>query len=294
MMWNHRPRRRAGRARRLVLATLLCSACDPPDPEPATISLEFRAVVDGAPFACGQRYEGIGSTAAAFEPLDFRMYLHGFQLIDEDGERIPAMPVEDQRWQRDDLVLLDFEDATGACATGSPSTHTVVDLRDDTGGRVAGVAFSLGLPAEHNHLDAATAPAPLNEPGMWWSWRGGYKYVRADVRTDAGTPFYFHLGGTGCSGDASAGFSCGFGNISEIELRDLDPGSDVITVDLARLYDEVDIAAPVDYAVDSVPGCMAFPGDPECPGMFAPLGLAFESNAPSGAEQTMFSVEARP
>lgn len=272
--------------------TLLATACD--EPEPQNVVLDFRAVVDGAPFACGQRYEGIGTSSAAFEPLDFRMYLHGFELIGGSGERVPVDPVDDQRWQRDGFALVDFEDATGACDTGSPLTYTTVELVNDTLVDVTGVAFDIGVPEETNHLDAATAPPPLNEPGMWWSWRGGYKYIRADVLTDAGEPFFFHLGGTGCDGSVAEGFDCGFGNVPRVELTKLDPRNEQIVVDLARLYDDVDILAPVDYAVDSVPGCMAFPGDPECPSMFDVLGLEFESGSVSGVEQTMFAVEARP
>lgn len=284
-----------GRAstRALLLGSLAAAAaCDQPQP-PTTITLDFRGLVNGAPFACGERYEGIGTTNAAFEPLDFRMYLYDFAILDDHGEEHVASPIDDERWQRDPFVLVDFEDGTGACETGSLSTHTSVELTNDERAWPAGVAFSIGLPPEQNHLDAATAPAPLNEPGMWWSWRGGYKYVRADVRTDAGTPFYFHLGGTGCDGDVASGFSCTYPNVSRIELPAFDPEDEQITVDLARLYDGVDITAPTNFAVDSVPGCMAFPGDPECPQMFEAVGLAFESTD-AGAEQAMFATEVRP
>lgn len=291
---SHAPPPRIVRAAVLAGAVTLASACDDEDPQAQTVTLDFRALVDGVPFACGERYEGIGMTEASFEPLDFRMYLHGFELIDENGKRIPVQPVADGRWQRDDFVLVDFEDGTAACATGSPDVHTSVELDNPSGVAVAGVSFRIGLPPEHNHLDAATAPAPLNEPGLWWSWRGGYKYVRADVRTEAGTPFYFHLGGTACTGDVSGGFSCGYPNLSQIVLGELDPETEQISVDLARLYDGVDLTAAVDHAVDSVPGCMAFSGDPECPQMFDALGLAFESTAPADAEQAMFGVEVRP
>lgn len=272
-------------------ATLLAAACD--EPEPQRVTLDFRAVVDGAPFACGERYEGIGVSGAAIEPLDFRMYLHGFELLDANGERHPAAPVDDDRWQRDGFALVDFEDGMGACATGSPSTHTTVELESDAAIEVAGIAFRIGLPPEDNHLDAATAPPPLNEPGMWWSWRGGYKYIRADVLTEAGAPFFFHLGGTECDGAPASGFACGYPNIAEVVLPALDPGTEQIVVDLARLYDGVDVLAPVDDATDSVAGCMAFPGDPECPAMFEAVGLPFQSEAPVDREQAMFGVEER-
>ena len=56
---------------------------------------------------------------------------------------------------------------------------------------------------------------------------------------------------------------------------------------VARLYEAVDLAAPLAEG-DSVPGCMSFSGDPECPGMFTPLGLVFEKEEPSADPQTLF------
>jgi len=278
----------------LALGVLITGvpACDEVAPD-TSITLDFRGLVDGEPFACGREYTGIGTSASSFEPLDFRLYLHDFAVVTPDGEEVPVVPVQDARWQRDGFALLDFEDGTAACETGSPTTHTTVELYDESASEIAGIAFSIGLPASENHLDAATAPAPLNEPGMWWSWRGGYKFVRADVRTASGTPFYFHLGSTSCEGTPATGFSCGKGNIPRITIDGLDPDDQEIGVDLARLYDGVDITAVPDFASDFVAGCMAFSGDPECPGMFAALGMAFESAPAPSDPQSMFRAEVR-
>ena len=54
----------------------------------------------------------------------------------------------------------------------------------------------------------------------------------------------------------------------------------------------VDVERVPDGVSDTLPGCMAFSGDPECPAMMAPLGLRFEDNAPAGA-QTVFSARAQ-
>lgn len=273
----------------LLVSSLVPCGCDDATPD-TDLTIDFRGLVNGQPFACGTTYAGIGTSSASFDPLDFRLYLHEFAVITPDGEHVPVVPVDDGRWQRDGFVLLDFEDGTDACATGSPSTHTSIALFDETASEVAGIAFSIGLPPEQNHLDAAIAPAPLNEPGMWWSWRGGYKYVRADVRTEVGTPYYFHLGSTSCEGTPAAGFTCGNINVPRIEVAGMDPEQPVVDVDLARLYDGVDIDASPDYTSDFVAGCMAFSGDPECPAMFAALGIAFESEPEPSGPQAMFSA----
>jgi uncharacterized repeat protein (TIGR04052 family) len=272
---------------------IAAAACDEAEPDTA-ITLDFRGVVDGQPFECGREYAGIGTSKSSFEPLDFRLYLHDFAVITPDGESIPVEPVEDGRWQRDGFVLLDFEDGSAACETGSPGTHTSIDLFDATASEIAAIAFSIGLPEGDNHLDAATAPAPLNEPGMWWSWRGGYKYVRADIRTASGEPYYFHLGSTSCEGTPATGFACSNANIPRITIEGMDPENDRIDVDLARLYNGVDIDVVPDYATDFVAGCMAFSGDPECPDMFGALGLGFESAPPPSAPQSMFSAQEQP
>ena len=81
------------------------------------------------------------------------------RVLAPGGERVPVDPVEDQRWHRDGFALVDFEDGTGKCATGSPLTHTSVELDNDTLVTVTGVAFDIGVPEETNHLDAATSPA---------------------------------------------------------------------------------------------------------------------------------------
>lgn len=243
-----------------------CADLEPPQP----FELPFAAVVGTTPFSCDGELV-VGTSGVAVRPIDLRLYIHDVAVI-ADGERIPVT-LEDSAFQGQGIVLLDFEDDTGSCATGSPETNTIVRGTLPAGTVPDKVTFRLGVPGALNHLDAATGPAPLNVPGMWWSWTGGYKYMRADVASPEHPAFYFHLGATSCSGDPSAGFSCAFDNVAEVTLD----GTSVV-LDLAALYAGVDVSAPLAEG-DFVPGCMAFSGDPDCPAMFAPFGLAFEGGA---------------
>ena len=67
-----------------------------------------------------------------------------------------------------------------------------VQLNDDSHLR-----FTLGLPFEVNHLNPLSQPSPLNIPSMFWSWRGGHKFLRLDMAAE-GQAWDFHLGSTGC------------------------------------------------------------------------------------------------
>lgn len=254
------------------------------------VTLRFDPRFGDQPFACGRDFAGIGTTGATVTPLDFRMYIHDIALVRATGERVPVQVRDDGAWQYDGLVLLDFEDGSGACMTGSPGTNLevrgVVPDHDD----YTGLEFVVGVPEEHNHLDGATAPAPLNAQGLWWSWAGGYKYMRLDVRPATQPEFFYHLGATSCQGSVADGFTCAHDNRAAIRLDGFDPDSSVVRVDAAQILAGVDVEKTPDGQSDTLPGCMAFAGDPECPAMMAPLGLRFESDEPAG-QQTVFTVE---
>jgi uncharacterized repeat protein (TIGR04052 family) len=269
-----------------ALGSMGCSAGENAEPE---LTLEFEARFGSEPFDCNGTIAELGSSGVSARPLDFRLFVHDVQLIRAGGERVPFKLLDDALWQRDGVALLDFEDGSGTCETGSRDTnfalHGSAPQHDD----YEGVAFTLGVPEAMNHLDAATAPAPFNAPGLWWSWQGGYKYARVDVATDDHPGgFFFHLGGTNCGGSPSEGFSCQYPNLARIELEA--SGLSGIVVDAAKLFGEVDLAAQPDFETDFVPGCMAFSGDPECPAMFGALGLAFEGGEVDDSTQTTFEM----
>ena len=127
---------------------------------------------------------------------------------------------------------------------------------------------------------------------MWWTWQGGYKYVRLDMRPATQPEFFYHLGATNCDGSVQDGFECAYANLPAVRIDGFDPERDTIVVDAAKILAGVDVEHVPDGVSDTLPGCMAFPGDPECPAMMAPLGLRFEYNASAGV-QTVFSVRAQ-
>ena len=277
---------------RLLLAPLFLAAALPACDSEREVSLRFAPVLGGQPFACAKDFTGVGTGGSTVTPLDFRVYVHEVALLRAGGERVPVVVTDDGQWQHDGLVLLDFEDGTGACMTGSPRMNLEVRGSVPDHGDYVGVEFIVGVPHEHNHLDGATAPAPLNAQGMWWTWQGGYKYMRLDVRPSNQPEFFYHLGATSCTGSVQDGFTCAFNNLPTVRLDGFDPERDEIVVDAAQILAGVDVEKVPDGASDTLPGCMAFPGDPECPAMMAPLGLRFEADAPAG-EQTVFSARAR-
>ena len=273
----------------VVAAALAAAGCAEDGPQ--DIDIEFVPLVGGRPFSCTSEYGGLGTGQGTARPLDFRLYLHDLALVTRGGQQVPVTLKDDDVWQRYGVALLDFEDATGTCNTGSVETNAHVVGRTPTHGDYVGVTFRVGVPASMNHLDAATAPAPFNAPGLWWSWQGGYKYARIDVST-RGNPngFYFHLGATTCDGTVAGGFGCRYDNVSTVSMVGFQPGRNQVALDIAPLYDGVDIDRAPDYQADSVAGCMAFSGDPECPAMFAPLGLSFEDGAVAPARAALFTV----
>lgn len=275
-----------------LLVPILCAATLAACDSDREVALRFTPVVGDQPFACGKDFDGIGSGASTVTPLDFRMYVHEVALLRSSGERVPVAIRDDGQWQSEGLVLLDFEDGSGACMTGSPATNFEVRGTVPDHGDYVGVEFIVGVPHEQNHLDGAIAPAPLNAQGMWWTWQGGYKYVRLDVRPATQPEFFYHLGATSCDGSVQDGFKCAYANLPTVRIDDFDPERDAIVVDAAKILAGVDVEHVPDGISDTLPGCMAFSGDPECPAMMAPLGLRFEDNAPAGV-QTVFSVRAQ-
>ena len=279
-----------------ALVALLALGCDEETAASTDreVAIQFAAQVGEEPFSCASTFSGVGTSATRIAPLDFRMYVHAVRLVRATGEEVPVELADDGIWQRDGAVLLDFEDGSGSCNTGSPETNFVVKGAVPDHDDYKSVRFRLGLPEELNHLDAATAPAPFNIPGMWWAWKGGYKFVRmdfdrVDLPASEESTYFFHLGATTCDGTPATGFSCAYVNVPEITL-DLDVATQSIVFDTKRLYEASDLSLQPDFATDFVPGCMAFEGDPECPAVFERLGMTFESTAPAASAQSVFSV----
>lgn len=251
--------------------------------------LPFEVVVGDAAFDCGATYEGLGDDGVTAWFTDARFYVQDLTFVDAEGEPIPSA-LEAADAQRDGVVLIDAEDGSGTCATGSPTTHTTITGTVDDAAAVAGVRFVVGVPESLNHVDPLDAAPPLDAPGMFWGWTAGYKFLKVEVATEDREAFWVHVGATGCTGTPGEGFTCGAPNRAAVALDDLSLGEDAVVVDLAALFDGTSVeAAPAEG--DGTPGCMSGPTDAECAGVFAALGLAF-GDAPAGA-QSVFSLGAR-
>jgi uncharacterized repeat protein (TIGR04052 family) len=251
-------------------------------------TVEFDALVGGEPFSCTQSYSGIGTTMTTIQPLDFRMYVHDLTLVRSGGETVPLTLEDDGVWQNEGVALLDFEDGTGTCMTNSPQTNIKVTGHAPAHGDYDGLTFTVGVPAAQDHLNVISAVAPLNDPLMFWSWTGGYKYLKLEVKSTGQADFYFHLGAQDCSG-ANTSVSCTYPNLASIPLSGFSMGVSHVALDLANLYSTSNLDAQPDMT-NPVAGCMSIDGADDCPPLFAKLGLTFPGS-PTAPAQTFFEAK---
>ena len=265
---------------------------DDGDDGPRTLSATFNATVGGAAVSCSTMYSGLGVTSTTAQIADARMFLSGVEVRNGAGEWV-EMALEESVWQRDGVALLDFEDGSGACAdSGTPSTNDTL-TGEVPAGTYDGIRFQVGIPFALNHNDNATAPAPFNVPGMFWNWRGGYKFLRVDWMVPGGAVprWNVHIGSTGCVADAPTTApvaECGRGNAATIELTGMDPDAEMVDIDLSALVASADLLADTS---STPPGCQSNPMEPnECSAVWTALGLSFDTGVCVGncAGQTVF------
>lgn len=262
----------------------------------APTQLRFAARINGQDARCGVRYSGVGRSSTAIQIQDLRFYVSSITLIRRDGAEVAVSLVEDGLWQLGDLALLDFEDATGLCAElGTPQLNNVVNFSVPDGDYVA-VRFTLGVPFDQNHGDSTVAPAPLNLGTMQWNWQAGYKFARIDLINENPAPnnkWFFHLGSTGCQSSSNVSApatECARPNRVDVLLRNFDPASSEIVLDIGRFLDASDLKV---NTPQTAPGCMSAPTDPECEPVFKALGISLEtgqSEVGCNECQEMFTV----
>jgi len=256
------------------------------------IALQFRGVVGDQDYACGETYEGLGTTDSPVIINDFRLYVSNIRLVTPEGAEVPlVLDQEIPQWQLEDLALLDFEDG---CSNGTDQTNTEV-LGTVPPGQYSRIRFDVAVPFERNHGNAATAPGPLGVAALFWSWQAGYKFIRIDALNPsippAGKQVRVHLGSTGCQGDPPRQpvTSCSRPNGMQVDLDGFDPDANVILVDLKAMYADSDLESQ--QPDDVVPGCMSDPGDPDCAPVFGNLGVSLENGSADASKQTLFRVE---
>jgi uncharacterized repeat protein (TIGR04052 family) len=254
------------------------------------ITIRFDAVVGAERFACGRTYPGVGTMRSTWTPKDFRFYVHDVRLVTADGD-VPVTLDAVGGFQGAGVALLDFEDRGGACTEGTTETRTEVTGRAaGATGMIRGLKFKVGVPFELNHREPSSAPAPLNLSALWWTWNGGYKFMKIDGAT-MGLPmgFNIHVGSTGCMGNNAGPMNpCAAPNVAEVTLDGFDPARDVVTADLGAL---VSMSNLEQNAPMTPPGCMSTATDADCGPIFGALGLAV-GGGPARA-QRFFRVMAR-
>ena len=279
-----------------ALALAACSTA-PSTPKTAQVSLNFAAQINGQPFACGQRYDGVGTTGSSITPSDFRMYVSEVKLLRQDGSAVPVQLAQDGIWQHQNVALIDFENGTGPCRNGTTATNTAVRGQVPAGDYV-GVELTVGVPFAQNHQDPTVAPAPLNSTAMFWNWQGGYKFIKFDttssgISTDKPaapnamgpvTRYSVHLGSTACAGDSKtqAPSACQNPNRMTVRLNQFDLAKNTVVVDMGAVLAQANVDV---NAKGTSPGCMSFLKDADCPHVMSALGLAYDGVAAAGAQR---------
>jgi uncharacterized repeat protein (TIGR04052 family) len=252
------------------------------------VELNFEARVGNLPFDCAGKFM-VGTAGTEVSFTDFRLYVHDVRLTTADSKEVPVELDQDGKWQVQNVALLDFENKTGGCSNGTAELNTKITGKVPEG-TYTGLVFSVGVPFELNHNDAATAPSPLNLTGLFWSWNDGYKFMRMDiVPTAAGAaPFLTHLGSTECMADANGKVTaCGRANRPAVQFAAFDTAKNKVVIDYAALVSKNDVSMNAGGA----PGCMSGKDDPECDSMFGQLGIHIADGTIHADEQKTFTVE---
>jgi uncharacterized repeat protein (TIGR04052 family) len=246
--------------------------------ENQAVAIRFQAVVAGAPLECGKSYPGVGTTKSTVTPRDFRFYVHNVRVVNASGQEVPVELKQDEKWQLDNVALLDFENATGACANGTPDVNDRV-IGTVPAGNYVGLRFTMGVPFEKNHTDLTKMPSPLNLTALAWVWNAGRKFARLDF-SSTGVPrgYAVHLGSTGCLPDdtkSTIPTSCSEPNRVEVRLEGFNPSKDAVVADLAALLQD----SNVDQGGKMMSGCMSGPSTAACGPLFSNLGLPFPNQS---------------
>lgn len=259
------------------------------DAGPLAISLAFAARVGEQPFRCNETFDHFGTTDASVQPGDLRFFVSEVKLLRADGgEAVPVALVANEM-QNARVALLDFEDKTGKCSDGTAVTNDTI-VGTVPAGTYRGITFTVGVPEDLNHINTALAEPPLLGSDMQWGWTAGFKHMSmgfapTTVFADSGSPaqFYAHIGSGGCAADAG----CTNPNRPAVTLADFDPTTSKIVFDIRELFRDSDL----NQNLGGPGGCMSGATDPECPAIFARLGL--NDAGASYASPVIFSVAPR-
>ena len=285
-----------------IAGLTLASAMNTATAADLAVEVKFAAVVNGEAFECGKSYSNIGTTKSTITPSDLRFFVSEIHLIDAKGHATPVKLTQDKVWQLDNLALLDFENGSGPCKNGTKPINTSVK-GSIAAGDYKGLRFTLGVPFSMNHQDPTLAASPLSSTALFWTWQGGYKFLKFDTATSVQTPttsapaadgggnssgFSVHLGSTMCAATSktSPPTDCKNPNRLTVTFDKFDISKQIVIADIGAVLakSNVDINAP-----GTSPGCMSFLKDADCPSVMSALGLPYEGQA-AGAQQ-FFTVK---
>ncbi len=253
-----------------------------------SVEINFEARVGNQAFKCADKFT-VGTAGTEISLTDFRLYVHDVRLTTADSKEVPVELDQDGKWQLQNLALLDFEDKTAGCSNGTAEMNAKITGKVPAG-TYTGLVFTIGVPFDLNHNDAATAPSPLNLTGLFWTWNSGYKFMRIDaVPTAAGAgPFLTHLGSTECIEDAGGKVtSCERANRPAVKLAAFDAAKNKVVIDYGALVSKNDVSMNGGGA----PGCMSGKDDPECEPLFGQLGIHIQDGTVHTDEQKAFVAE---
>ena len=271
------------------------------------VTVNFASKVGDIPFSCSSNYK-LGKSATNVKIADFRFYISNIALVDASGKVVPLNLTQDNKWQYQNVALIDFEDKTGACTNGTTEIRNKV-VGTVPKGDYKGLQFTLGVPSNLNHEDSTLAPSPLNLTSLWWNWRSGYKFARIDLKNqvtsqnphsqhkhkdnhgnaDKSQGFPIHLGSTGCQAETSSQkpqTECSNPNRSTISFTNFNPAKNVVIADIGKLLESTDLNK---NQADTPSGCMSSPDDNDCRNLMESFGIPFGNEAT--VKQTFFRVE---
>ncbi|HMV80245.1 MAG TPA: metallo-mystery pair system four-Cys motif protein [Leptospiraceae bacterium] len=256
-------------------------------------SITFRADAGSTKsVGCGSSFATSSSSAVQIQ--DLRMYVSNVNLVKADGSKTPFTFTSDGKWQSTKLALLDFEDATGDCANASGGSSADKNLTlkgSSAAGNYTALEFDIGVPDSINFLDVTTSSAPQNINAMYWSWKGGYKFLKYEFKDKTTSKItQYHLGSGGCNGASATtpSTSCTQVNRPTISLSKSDKSifnfaTDNVVLDVISLLKGTDLAS-----ADN--SCMAGNSNAACAQILANTGVK-ASDGTSAGTQTAFSIK---
>jgi len=259
------------------------------------VGIVFVPTVDNTPVSCNAVLRGLGTTGANAKLQDLRFYVAGTVngVAVEEAVRLDANSYQ-YTSSSDSVALIDMENAAGLCAGDEPRHMSITGTVPV--GTYNKLIMTLGVPESLNHSATSTAPAPLNNTDMAWSWQSGRKFIKIEINPQntktkafaqgiakydsAGNltgayndSFYFHLGNTGCAvaPTTAAGYACTSDNTLPLHIHGFDYKTQRVAVDLKALFAQSNLQQEHGGA----PGCMSGATDPECQAMWGVIGSSF-------------------